>query len=65
MGGLGNSGSLVAGIILVILGVVLRWDLIDWLIDLSGLILLIIGIILVVISLIQMFGGKKSGSSDY
>ncbi len=56
-------GMLGIGVILVILGVVLRWNLIDFLVDLTGLILLIVGIILIVLGLIKMFSGNSG--SDY
>ena len=47
----------------LIVGIVLRWDLIDWLIDAAGLVLIIVGIILIVIGVVQAFsgGGRKSG----
>ena len=56
-------GMLGIGVILVILGIIMRWDLIKWLIDLSGLILIIIGVVLIVLGLIKMFSGNSS--SDY
>ena len=66
MGKLGGSGLLIAGIVLLLLGLILRWDLIDWLIDLTGLILIVLGVILVVWGAIQMFtGGGRGSSMDY
>ena len=56
-------GMLGIGVILVILGIVLRWNLIDFLVDLTGLILLIVGIVLIVLGLIKMFSGNSR--SDY
>ena len=56
-------GMLGIGVILVILGIIMRWDLIKWLIDLSGLILIIIGVVLIVLGLIKMFSGNSS--SEY
>ena len=62
----GGSGLFFAGIILLILGIVLRWDLIKWLIDATGLVLIIVGVILGIIGLIQMFsGGGRRRSSEY
>ena len=63
---LGGSGLFLAGIILLILGIVLRWDLIKWLIDATGLVLIIVGVILGIIGLIQMFsGGGGRSRSEY
>ena len=56
-------GMLGIGVILVILGIVLRWNLIDFLVDLTGLILLVVGVVLIVLGVIKMFSGNSS--SDY
>lgn len=56
-------GMLGIGVILVILGIVLRWNLIDFLVDLTGLILLVVGVVLIVLGLIKMFSGNSQ--SDY
>ena len=63
MGKLGGSGLLVAGIIIAFLGFVLRTGLIQWLIDVTGLILIILGIVLVIVGAIQMISGRGRGSS--
>ena len=57
----------MVGLIILILGIVLRLDLIKWLIDATGLVLIIIGAIIGIIGLIQMFtgGGERSSSSDW
>jgi len=64
MGKAGGFGLLMAAVVLVILGAVLRWDLIDWLIDTTGLILILIGIVLGIIGLVQMMSNKGT-SSDF
>ena len=63
MGKAGGFGLLISGIVLVILGAVLRWDLIDWLIDTTGLILILIGVVLLIIGGVQMLSNKNS--SDF
>ena len=60
-----GGGLLMAGILLIIVGIVLRWDLIDWLINATGLILIIIGVILGIIGLIQTFSGGGRRSSEF
>ena len=60
-----GGGLLMAGILLIIVGIVLRWDLIDWLINATGLILIIIGVILGIIGLIQTFSGGGRKSSEF
>ena len=65
MGKAAGSSLLLSGIVLVILGAVLRWDLIDWLINATGLLLILIGVVLGIIGLVQMVSGNKGTSSDW
>jgi len=66
MGNLGGASMLVTGIVLFLVGMILRLPLLDFLIDTAGLIALIVGIVLIIISLVQMFtGGNKSRTSEY
>ena len=67
MGKVGGGGLFIVGLVILILGIVLRWDLIDWLIDTTGLVLIIIGAIVGIIGLIKMFtgSGESSSSSDW
>ena len=60
-----GAGFFVVGAVLIILGVILRWDLIDWLIDATGLLLIVMGAIAGIIGLIQLFSGGGERSSDY
>ena len=58
-------GLVVAGIIIAFLGLVLRLNLIDWLIDVTGFILIVVGIVVGIVGIFQMVAGKGSESSDY
>jgi hypothetical protein len=60
-----GAGFFVVGAVLITMGVILRWDLIDWLIDATGFVLILIGAIAGIIGLIQMFTGGGQRSSDY
>ena len=62
MSKLQGSGLIMAGSVFIIVGVILRWGLIDWLIAATGFVLIMIGVVMGVIGLIKMFsgGGKKS-----
>ncbi len=59
MGMLGKTGWVGIGIILLVVGILLRSGLIQWLLDLMGLILIVVGIITVIGGLIGMIAGKK------
>ena len=52
-----GAGFFVVGAVLIVMGVILRWDLIDWLIDATGFVLIVIGAIAGIIGLVQMFTG--------
>ena len=53
-------GILGIGIALAVLGLIIVSGILDWLIDLSGLIMLVIGVILIVLGLIKSFSGSNS-----
>lgn len=62
---MGNAGTLIVGIILVILGAFLLTGIVDFLIDMMGWIVLIIGVLLIVFGLFHLFAGGKKGESGY
>ncbi|MCH8207026.1 MAG: hypothetical protein IH956_08485 [Chloroflexi bacterium] len=66
MSRLQGGGFLMIGAILVVAGVLLRWDLVDWIIDTAGLLLIVLGAVVVIIGLIKMFsGGGGGGGGSY
>ena len=65
MGLFGAGGWLVLGIILVVLGLLVRSALFQWLIDAMGFILIIVGIIAVIVALVTMITGKGRRSGSY
>lgn len=66
MNRLGGSGLLISAIIMIVLGVILRWDLIDWIIDVTGLLLIVLGAVLLVVSLVSLVvGGGRRRASRY
>ena len=64
MGKIGGTGMLVVGVVLAFLGIILIAGLLDWLLDVTGIILLGLGLILGVIGVVQMMSGRGS-SMDY
>ena len=59
MGMLGKSGWVGIGIIFLVVGILLRSGLIQWLLDLMGLILIVVGVIAVIAGLIGMITDKN------
>ena len=60
MNKLGGSSLIVTAIFLVVVGAILRSGLIDWLIDIIGLLLIALGIILGIIGLISVVKGSRA-----
>jgi len=60
-----GAGFLAVGAVFFTLGIILRLELIDWLIDATGFVLIVIGAIAGIIGLIQMFSGRGQRSSEY
>ena len=63
MRALGKTGWIVGGIILLVVGLILKSGLIQWLLDLLGWALIIIGAIALVIGIIGLF--RDRGGSRY
>ena len=64
MNKVGGSGLIVVAIVLLLLGIVLTSGILDWLIDLTGVLLILIGVVMGIVGLVQVFsGGSKSSSS--
>ena len=59
MGMLGKGGWITLGIILLVAGILLRSGLIQWLLDLMGVILIVLGVIAVIVGLVGMITGKN------
>ena len=59
----GGGGLIVAAVVLVLIGLFLRWDLIDWLIDAVGFLFIIAGAGVGIAGLIKVFSGKKTASA--
>jgi hypothetical protein len=62
---LGSSSLIVTAILLVILGAILRSGIIDWLIDVIGLLLIVLGVILGVLGLINLLTQSRRKSRGY
>ena len=54
----GAGGLILVAVVMLITGFVLRWDLIDWLIDAIGFLFIVGGAITGVVGLIKLMGGR-------
>ena len=58
---MGKSSLILIGIVLIIIGALLRSGLIQRLLDFMGIILVIIGVIVLIVGLVQMITGRSRG----
>ena len=58
---MGKSSLILIGIVLIVIGALLRSGLIQWLLDFMGIILVIIGVIVLVVGLVQIVTGRSRG----
>ena len=65
MSKLGGGGALVVGIFLIIGGWLIQSAILEWLLDITGFIIIVAGVILGVYGLVKMFSGDKGTSSDF
>ena len=62
MGKTGTTGLILVAIVMVAIGSVLRWELIDWLIDLVGFMFIAGGVVVGVVAVVKLLTGR--GSSE-
>lgn len=69
MGKLGNGSMILAGIVLLVFGIIVASDAIDWLVTLIlnvvGWGMGILGIIFLIYGLVKVFKGSSRSQSDY
>ena len=61
----GSGGLILAAILLIFMGFVIRSDILTWLLDLFGFIFIAGGVIVGIVGLVGMFTGGKSQASDF
>jgi len=61
----GKGSGIVVGIILIAAGALLKSGLVEALLDLTGWIIIIIGVIFIIVSVVGLVSGKKSGSGGF
>ena len=65
MNKLGGGGLLLAGIVLMFLGFLIKSNLLEWLLEIMGWIVILGGAGLGIVGLIKMFSGDRGRASDY
>ena len=58
---MGKSSLILIGIVLIVIGSLLQSRLIEWLLDVMGIILVIIGVIVLILAVVQMITGRSRG----
>lgn len=65
MNKLSDGGFIVVGIVLLFAGLVLRSDLVDWLVDVLGLLFLLSGAGVGIAGLVKLLTRKEATSVEY
>ena len=65
MGKLGGGGLLVVGLGLALVGWIIASGIVEFLLDVIGGATILAGVVLVVVGIVKMFTGNKSGASDF
>jgi hypothetical protein len=65
MGKLGGGGLLVVGLGLALVGWIIASGIVELLLDVIGGATIFAGVVLVVVGIVKMFTGNKSGASDF
>ena len=58
----GGGGLLLVGIMIAILGVLVKWDIWASLLEFAGWVIIIIGVAVIIVGVVKIFSG--GGSSD-
>ena len=61
----GGGGLVVAGLFMIFLGWVIQSNILEWLLNILGFVVIVGGVIAGVVGLIMMLSGRKSPSSDF
>ncbi len=62
---IGGFGILFIGGSLVIVGWLVQSNILEWLLDVIGVIIIVTGVILGIVGIVKMFSGGDGGSSDF
>ena len=65
MSKLNGAGLIVVGVFLLVVGLVLRWDLIDWLIDAVGFLFLLGGAGVGIAGIVKLLLRKEARSGSF
>ena len=61
----GGGGLILLAIILVVVGIMVQSDIVEWLLNVIGTIFIVAGVIAGVVGLIGLFTGGKKQSSEF
>ena len=65
MNKLNGTGLIMAGGLLLVTGLVLRWELVDWLIDAVGFMFITGGVVAGIVGLISVLSARRRSPSAY
>ena len=63
MGKIGAGSLILVAVLMLATGLVLRWDLVDWLIDAVGFVFIAGGLITGVVGLVKLLTGRRASEA--
>ena len=60
----GGTSLFVVAIVMVVAGLFLRWDLVDWLIDAVGMVFIVAGIAAGAFAMVKAMSARKGGHAS-
>ena len=65
MNKVGGGGLVLAGILIIVLGWLIQSSILEWLLEITGFVVIAGGVIVGVVGLIKMLSGDGSGQSEF
>ena len=65
MNKVGGGGLVLAGILIIVFGWLIQSSILEWLLEITGFVVIAGGVIVGVVGLIKMFSGDGSGQSEF
>ncbi len=58
-------GLFVVGVFLLFLGWLVQSNIVEWLLDILGIIIIIAGVIVIIVAIVTLFTGRNKSSRGY
>ncbi len=60
-----GGGLILAGILIIIVGVFIQSNIFEWLLDIVGVLIIVVGAVVGVVGLFKLFSGGRDSGAGY